>query len=147
MIRKAVVADALALAPRLRQADRDELYAAGHDDVVGILKESVTTSVEAYAFEVDGVVETLFGIAKAGFMGVPWLLGSDALFGLRKALCVYPLEYIPRWRGEYSMLGNLVHVDNARSIRWLKHLGFTIHPPVDHARGRFHPFTMSTTYV
>lgn len=142
MIREALPSDCKRLADNLRPADATELFAAGHDDPLAIIEQSITESVEAYAYEVEGELVALFGFARQGFLGIPWLLGTDQLFKHRKALVSIPKPYIDRWASEVPMLGNLVHEDNHQSIRWLKRLGFTIHPAVPVARGRFHPFSL-----
>ena len=143
MIREATLEDAFALAPRLRQADRAELEAQGHLDMDVILVESITVSKEALAYEVDGVVHALFGVAPGPGYGIPWLLGSDVLFNHQKALLCLPLDYIPRWLSEFGFLMNMVHSESTRSIRWLKRIGFTIEPEVQIEGGAFfHPFTM-----
>lgn len=147
MLRPATIDDAFDLAPRLRQADLEELEAQdiGYPDV--ILAESVAVSAECLAFVPNGTVEALFGVADAGEFGVPWLLGSDELFNQGRLLMTLPRPYLSRWLEKYKLLQNVVHTENIQSIRWLKRLGFTIASPVPLGRGTFHPFFMASTNV
>jgi hypothetical protein len=147
MIRPATLEDAFNLAPRLRHADRVELEAQGHMFMDVILAESIAMSAECMAFELEGQVHAVFGVASAGKYGVPWMLGSDQLFNHRKALLTLPRDYVPRWLKQYGFLMNMVHADNHQSIRWLRRIGFTIEAPVQEPGGVFHPFTMRTAHV
>lgn len=143
IIRTATLEDAQSLAKNLCESDRAELYAAGHDDVEEILAESVELSDEAMAVVDEEGVAALFGFALQGFMGIPWLLCSDRLRKEhRRLLLTAPRHYLSKWSEQCSFMGNLVHAENKASIRWLKHLGFTIHPATEVRRGQFHPFTM-----
>lgn len=145
MIREATIEDAFALAPRLRAADRAELEAQGHLDMDVVLAESIAVSTPPLAFEVAGEVHALFGCAPGPGYGIPWLLGSEALFSVsnQKALLALPFEHVPQWLDQYGVLLNMVHTENDKSIRWLKRIGFTIEPAVQIEGGAFfHPFTM-----
>lgn len=145
MIRPATIDDAFSLAPRLRSADKVELEAQGHLDMDVVLAESIAMSKEVMAYELDGVVHAVFGVVDAGKFGVPWMLGSDQLFSLGKALLCLPREYVPRWLKEHGFLMNMVHAENTRSIRWLQRIGFTIQEAVQEPGGAFHPFTMGSS--
>lgn len=142
-VRPATVEDAFSLAPRLRKGDLEELYAAGHEDPLIALVDSVICSTEAYAYEdSQGVVQALGGIADCDILAAPWLLGSDDMTLFRKHLLHHPRLTVQRWATQYPLLMNYVHCDNKASILWLRRLGFTIHPPVPYQRGTFHPFTL-----
>lgn len=145
MLRPATIEDAFALAPRLREADRIELQAQGFLDMDVILAESIVTSEEAWTFAVDGQVHAVMGVVNGGKFGIPWMLGSDALFDHQKALLRLPWDYIPRWLQRYGFLMNVVHTENHRSIRWLKRLGFVMGEPFQEPGGTFQPFSMSAT--
>lgn len=143
IIRNATLEDAVSLSKSLCKADAAELYAAGHDDCEAILKESVQNSIEVLAVVDEEGVAALFGFSKQGFLGVPWMLCSERTRRKhRRLMLLLPRHYLPQWGQKCSFMGNLVHVENTKSIRWLQFLGFTIHPPVEVRRGLFHPFTM-----
>lgn len=141
MLRPANIEDVFSLAPRLRSADRVELAAQGYADVEIALGESIVLSEEAWAFDHGGQVHAVGGVVAAE-CGVPWMLGSDELFNHRKALMTVPLNYVSRWLERFGLLMNMVHAENHQSIRWLRRIGFTIHPAVPFGSGLFHPFTM-----
>lgn len=142
-VRPATLEDAFSLAPRLRQADVVELTAAGHQDMLIVLAESIAISAEAWAFEDDlGVVQAVGGIAAYGTIGAPWLLGSNEMVRHRKALLNLPRLSVRKWARQFPLLMNYVHQENRIAILWLRRLGFEIHPAIRHGKGFFHPFTI-----
>lgn len=146
MLRPATIDDAFALAPRLRAADIAEVRAAGHEHMDVVLAESIAASAEAWAYEVNGTVHAIMGLVEVTG-GVPWLLGSNELFKQGRDLLTLPQPFLERWLAKYGVLANMVHTDNHRSIRWLKHLGFTIGEAFQLNGHSFHPFYMRQAYV
>lgn len=142
MLRPATIEDAIALEPRLREADRVELAAAGYHDFLSPLTEGIELSAEAWAFEVNGTVHAIMGIAPFDGFASPWLLGSNELFDFKRQLCTLPHQFTPRWAQTYGLLKNYVHAENTQSIRWLRRMGFTIEAPIKLNGADFHPFTM-----
>jgi len=88
------------------------------------------------AEEEDGEVIALFGVAGAsllgehGPVGSPWLLGSDKLDRHAKTLVRAGKKYVGLIHEKYPYLANYVDKRNTISKRWLRRLGFTIHPPI-----------------
>ena len=130
--RAATVADAEHLAPRLRQADIDEVEAATGSDPLEALLTSLRHSEEAFVWEVDGEVVCMFGVAGASLMsdrGSPWMLTSDVLVHHARVFLRGAREAIAYWKKDYSYLCNFVDARNTQAIRWLQWLGFDILPP------------------
>ncbi|MBF0164471.1 MAG: hypothetical protein HQM01_08260 [Magnetococcales bacterium] len=121
-----------ALAGKIGASDLEELAAShGMQPFVGIYL-SVRQSREAWAGIVDGALVGIFGVGLADHgpdVGVPWLVPAEDLKQHAGALLTCSRQFVERWRREYALLQNHVHVGNARSIRWLRWLGFTIDPP------------------
>lgn len=132
-IRKAQLADADWFAPRLREADVDELTASSGPDIRGTLRRSIIRSPHA-AFVAES--ENLGPIALFGFgsslMGdkiVPWCVGTDGLLRRAKALTKYGRAYSQRSLDAAPLLENWVDVRNTASIRWLKAIGYEFDDP------------------
>jgi len=132
--RPAVPSDAGALAPRLRAADVAELQAAhGPDaDPLALLRNGLAVTPGAVAAVQDGRVIALLGCAAGGTMltpcGIPWLLGSDECGAHARLFIARGRQAVGEWLRQYGRLENYVDARHAASIRWLKRLGFTIHP-------------------
>ena len=122
------------VARRMRQADRDEVYAASGRSPAQALVFSLRKSRLAYTAIINGRPEVIFGVGDLNVLagvGAPWLLGTDAV----TAHYVAFLRGSVHWRGQllarYGVLRNLVDDRNAASKRWLKWLGFTLTEPVE----------------
>jgi len=132
--RRATLADANSLAPRLRAADIEELRAAhGADaDALSILRHGLAVTPDALAAVQDGLVIALLGCAPGGTMltpsGIPWLMGSDECAAHARIFVARGRQAVGEWLRQYGRLENCVDARHAASIRWLKRLGFTIHP-------------------
>lgn len=138
---------ALAVAGRLRAADRDEAWALGRHSPVEAVVRSCAVSAEAWAFLADGVPLAVFGVAPCpGHPGVasPWLLGADGVERHARPFLALGRPFVARWLLEHGRLYNVVDARNRRSIRWLRRLGFAFHPavPVGPDRIPFLPFEM-----
>ena len=94
----------------------------------------------------------LYGVGRASLMsdtGMPWLLASDELDRIPRALLAISPSVVGQWRQHYPRLANHVSVHHHRSIRWLKWLGFTLHKaePFGAFGHPFHPFEMRSPHV
>jgi len=125
--RKATIADAAALFPRLREADRKEIALSSGDHTASVLVRSIEASEEAWAVLNDaGEVFVLYGVARLGKFGGPWMVASPEVYRHSKELVKTGREWVVSLLPRYSRLFNFVHAENLRSIAWLKRLGFTI---------------------
>lgn len=130
--------DIVELAANMRALDIEELAACNHFDRLKAVEDSVRSSAFCRAVLLDGQVLCIFGVAPLRSYllledtGVPWLLGTTALFDQRRPLIDLPPSYIAKMLEAYPRLVNFVHAANHRSIRWLRRLGFTLAPAAPH---------------
>lgn len=135
------------LAANMRQADRDEIAAAGIPDPLAALQSSAACSTECLTALFDGEVACVFGVGPISILlgiGAPWMLGSDQITRHPGAFITHARPYILRMLQAYPHLFNFVDARNSKAIRWLKRVGFTLHDPVPHGPlgMPFHPFEM-----
>lgn len=132
-VRDATLEDAKELAPRLRQADLDEVRAACDHGPEEALVHSIKNSRFPKAGLVDGELVCLFGVGSNTLLstsGSPWLLGSDKIVKHARAFLKGSRIYLRDMKEEYGYLVNYVDARNTHSVRWLKWLGFEISKPV-----------------
>lgn len=146
--RDAVPGDADRLLIEMRACDRQEAEAmVGAAQVDFVLRYTLGASLAAWCCEQDGELVCLFGVAAlsiAGGVGAPWMLGTDRMARLPRAVMAQSRAMIPRMLALFPHLINFVDARNVRSIRLLKWLGFEIHPAAPYgAQGLpFHRFDM-----
>lgn len=133
------------LAAVMRQADRDEVFAASGRSPLSALSLSFRKSTICMVALFDGQPEVIFGAGDLSILtrlGAPWMLGSDAIERHR----VEFLRGSVHWRGQllrrYDVLRNIVDCRNKTAIRWLRWLGFQFGEPFDHRGYRFMMFEM-----
>jgi len=146
-MRDATKRDAVDLAPRLRQADLDEIKACSDRDPLEALLRSVHHSRDPKAGLVDGEVVCIFGVASESLVSVngsPWLLASDGLVTSAKHFLKMSRGYMNALKKDYIYLTNFVDARNKHAIRWLQWLGFEILPTQAYGPYglMFHPFEM-----
>lgn len=136
------------IAEHLRAADRDELRAAKGEgvDFHDALGMSVLRSSHVW-IAADAEPVAVFGVAPVSILegiGSPWFLSTPAAYKHPRALVVEGKRYLARMREVYPNLVNYVDERNEQSIRWLKRIGFTVHPaePYGVAGRPFHRFTI-----
>lgn len=118
--------DAQRLAAALREDDAAELRAAG------LTVEQALSGIRCQALRHDGQLVALFGCqpfpGKAG-AGVPWMLCTQALSGVpRRAMAMVSDQVVSGWQATHAELSNMVHRRNAQALRFVRWLGFTVHP-------------------
>ena len=136
-----------AVAAHLRQADRDEVFAAAGLTGAEALRYSFENSIECWAGLVDGEPICIFGVSRSTLLtgtGVPWMLGTPEVEHhvmpfLRRSRVV-----VRKWREHFDLLVNHVDARNTKSIQWLRWLGFTIRDVIPYGPFNlpFHPFEM-----
>jgi len=114
----------------LREADRVEVWLSHRLSPLDAVRQSWLASLECHAVvDDDGVPVALCGVSGGG---VIWLLCTNGLLAtaanrrqfIREGKC-----WVNRCLQRYGPLSNWVYAKNMGSIRWLKSLGFTVHPP------------------
>lgn len=117
--------DCEALADRLREQDKQELWDAGHLKPLEALTESFEVSSDCFAI-IDDKEEIvgLFGVADHGDIGVPWLLGSEGLKRTARPFLKQGKMIVQNWSQRFPTLVNYVAQENTVAIVWLSWLGF-----------------------
>lgn len=140
------------IAKRMRQADMDELRAAHGDgcSLLDILYRSVEITPNALTRTAeDGEPLLIVGAAplpgETGH-GIPWLLGTDRAMDYPRQFVTEGRRLAAGWLMRFTVLENYIDVRNSVSIRWLRHIGFTIHEAVPFGVSRlpFHRFSMDS---
>lgn len=135
----------------LRAADLLELQAVhgAGCDVQRILLRALAMTPDALAAVADGEVIALLGCAAGGTLmtprGAPWLLGSDACRRHGRVFIQAGRAAVAQWLERFGALENWTDVRHVESHRWLRRLGFTLHPaqPYGVQGLPFHRFTRS----
>jgi hypothetical protein len=140
-----LVCHAVELAANMRQADIDEVWAAGHVTPLQSLLQSVEGSRDTFAGLADGKVVCMFGVGTTTLISdvaIPWLLGSADLPKHSIAFLRANKARIQEMKQNYKVMRNFVDARNHKAIRWLKWLGFDILPPQSFGADKmpFHPF-------
>ncbi|GAA0567449.1 hypothetical protein ACFQH5_15675 [Halomonas salifodinae] len=131
-IRPATLADADALAPRMRQADRDEIWAASRQSPGDSLRNAVRASRQPLAGVIDGELACLLGVvpqSTLGGTGAAWMLGSEVIERHPLVFLRHSRPALAEIARGFNYLHNWVDARNTVAIRWLAWLGFTIHDP------------------
>ena len=123
--------DAASLAPRLRKADKREIYA-----LTGMQPEPALQSCMNYSTDEcycvrnleTGEALALFGTSPDGEnsgLGMIWFLGTDELFKKNRVSFLRNSEFwVQKLFKKYDLLYNVVDARNTVHIRWLKWLKF-----------------------
>ena len=135
VIRKAVPSDIVALKDRLREADREEIIAAGNSSVQEALEQSFNRSEICLCVEQDSVVSALFGVVPDTLLGASanvWFLGSPEMRKIKKSFVKYSRFFIKEWLNRWPTLWNVVDGRYCDSLKWLMSCGakFTKQPLV-----------------
>lgn len=134
---KATADDVAALAADLCPEDRAEVEASEFD-VSGLV------AFDAQALRWHGRLVCLFGLAghpgKQG-AGVPWMLSTNALADVpRRGMARVCRQVVAGWMGERESMENHIHRRNARALRLVRWLGFTVGTEPTGPRGEFYAF-------
>lgn len=116
------------IATRMRDIDRLECYAFDHTPKEA-LRTGLMGAALAWTVKIDGRPEAMFGVNTISLIegrGRVWLLMTDVAARQHRALVRLGARYTEAIHEHYSVLENLVHANNARSIRWLARLGYAI---------------------
>lgn len=149
-VREAIDADLRAVARHMRAMDALEIFALTGNSPLDGLTRSVECTPGARTLVLDGDPAAIYGAAPvADGIGVPWLLGTNAIAESSRDFVAFSREEFPRLIEPYQYLENCVHRDNEASKRWLSWLGFTLEDPAPAgvAGELFHRFWMRKHHV
>jgi hypothetical protein len=124
--------DAWTVANHLREADLNELIAAGLDDIEGVIQEGIDLSALCWTATADGRPVCVFGVREWEGRGVPWLLGTQEMAAHRRAFIAQAPAYIELMLEAFPVLINHVHAKNEQAVRWLRRAGFALQEPHAH---------------
>lgn len=130
----------------LRPGDAREIAALG----VGksqAFAATLSRSLWADAYLVDGEVAALMGLILSSLIGgiaMPWLMTGAPVEHHRREFMQLTRTRTQEMLAEYGMLVCNVHAEYARSIRWLRWLGFEIAAarPIGPLGASFHEATL-----
>lgn len=110
------------------------------------LRLGLVGSSQVLTAKLNGRPEAMMGIVVTNAIdrcGTPWMLGSDEIYRHPKAMLTLGPRVLAMWCDSSTTLSNLVSVENARSIRFLRRLSFRIGEEVTMVGGvPFLTFTM-----
>lgn len=122
-----------AMLPQVRQADRDEVWAAYAELIEVALPRSLVLSTHAWAGLVDEQVACVFGVAPVNLLaghGAPWMVGTALVERHAFAFLRRNRQYVATMRSTYNRLENWVDARNSAAISWLGWLGFEFDQPM-----------------
>ncbi|TCS05303.1 MULTISPECIES: hypothetical protein [unclassified Rhizobium] len=138
------------IAERMRQADREEVFAASGRSPLSALSFSHRHSSLAWTALFDGRPEVMWGVGDINILtgiGAPWLLGTDAVEESFRAFLRISRDWPAQLLSRYRLLRNFVDARNTVSLRWLEWLGFRLFEPVEINGHPFRLFEMGEIYV
>jgi hypothetical protein len=112
----------------MRAADVEEVRAFGRTPK-GALRLGLRASVDCMTVLIDGKPEAIMGLTPKNLLegeGTPWMLGTDEVYGHPRAWLTLMPRMLERWCDSTRTLTNLIGKKNARAIRLLRRLGFSI---------------------
>ncbi|WP_137924654.1 hypothetical protein [Cupriavidus sp. 2SB] len=133
-VRVPTEADGRYLIDHLREADRLEVEATLGDACPYAAMELVLSRCShVWAVFAEDRLLMIGGLVPVGSLlttneAEPWILGTADLDRLPGVLTRVALRYLAVMKGHYRRLSNHVDARNVKSIRWLKRLGFKVHP-------------------
>jgi hypothetical protein len=116
----------------MREADRIEVMASHGMVPLEAVFNSVDISDLSSVALYNGVPCAVFGLVKRDLLtgtGVPWLLGTDDIDLCKKDFIIHTREGVREMLNVCPRLENHVHIENRKSIRWLKTMGFKFDEP------------------
>ncbi|WP_043879573.1 hypothetical protein [Azorhizobium caulinodans] len=132
LYRDATLADCEAMAPRLREADRQELKAFDGSEPLAALVDSFKASIICRAIDHGGEPIAIYGVAPYDpecsdcTVGVPWMLATDELKTHATWFLRTCKEELVKIQQPYAVLQNFVDVRNQLHIQWVRWCGFTL---------------------
>lgn len=132
MIRPTTAADILDLAPRLREADLEEIKAlTGLGPLEALALGLFQSDTCITCVSAEGVIVGVCGIAPYddGETASVWFLTAPEIAQHIRELAVKGKEWLDQQNSIYPILMNYVTEDNTVHLRLIKYLGFTLGTP------------------
>lgn len=130
---KALPEDAAAFSGALRDADRQEVYAAtGTDRYLRLLTASIASSQAAFSvWTHDMVPVALFGASYRNALtdhGTLWLVATDELARHWREFCRRTREYLYELVKSPAIMTNWIDARNDKALRYIRWLGAEVAP-------------------
>ena len=132
-IRKARPEDVDLLKDRIRESDRDEIWAAGRCSVEEAMIRGMELSPECFTGYLYGVPVCMFGVSSVSMIegiGAPWMVGTEEIEHFKGPFLRGSRVALKVMAKRYSHLVNFVDARHSKAVSWLKWLGFTVHEPI-----------------
>jgi hypothetical protein len=147
IVRRPTPADVEFIINNIRDEDAAEVAAFDGDSVRDILEMTPDLEKNAWVWERGGQVHAIFGVnpvKEHDGVGVIWMLATksfDDHFMAFAAACKVVVDVMIEG---YKYTYNYVSVENKKSIKWLKWLGFDVRnsEPIGINGAQFHRFEM-----
>jgi hypothetical protein len=111
------------LAEHLKEWDRTEVGLVFPNwPIEAVIHYSINTSDVVHFAEADGKPIAVSGYGD----GCGWMLSTPAIENHKKAFLKLSKELLSVYAQFGDGIGNNIHKNNKRTIRWLSHLGFSI---------------------
>lgn len=112
----------------MRQEDLIEIALGGSPGPYDSLMRGLAYSEDCLSVIGEhGEVVAMYGVVRISpTMGSPWMLGSDALLGIKWVFLRECRRHLQAIHRQYPSLHNHVWEGNSVHIRWLRWLGFTV---------------------
>lgn len=125
--RESIIEDAFSLAPRLREADKQEIAAAVGMDPLGGLLHSMSMSRPSLTMVMDGLPPLgMFGLVPEGdgFAAAVWMLASEDIAKNPMTFLRNGIKWVKDANRKHKVLYNYVDARNTLHIKWLRWMGF-----------------------
>ncbi len=128
-IYKLTQARAALCAMSLCEADQAELDAAGIEDAVAMLEQSLPDCSWSHEARWNDRPVFMYGVRPlpGNEIGIPWMLSTVHLEQAeRVAVARLARKVVAQMRAEFPILTNMVHADNEDAIKFIQWLGFDV---------------------
>jgi len=135
--RKATEEDAEYLSTRLKPMDMREIAAVSARPALAVLRSGINGSEDCRVGTIHGVPVIIYGVRKMSHLsdtGIAWLLGTDEVEDNKVKFIRECGKELKKMMGNLRMIENYCHVENRKTIVWLRWLGFKLDKPEPYGR-------------
>lgn len=125
------------VAAHARPADVAELQAGSGMTPAQVLEYGLRISALCYTALVDGEPVAVVGVTPLSVLagkGCPWMVATSRVDRHARQLLEVSRPVVDLMAEQFPLLANFVDNRNVKAHRWLRWLGFHLHPPVPHGR-------------
>tara|TARA_R110000851_G_scaffold5398_1_gene22363 strand:- start:5663 stop:6136 length:474 start_codon:yes stop_codon:yes gene_type:complete len=136
-IRNATKEDAEYLSTRLKPMDLREIDAVTGRPSLAVLMSGVMGSEDCKVGAVDDVPFCIYGVRKMSHLsdtGIVWMLSTEEIDRHAMKFGRECGAEVKKMMGNLRMIENYCHVENRKTIVWLKWLGFKFDKPAPYGR-------------